>query len=194
MPNNSKKADRLKCIIWLAMSIPAVVILWRFNVDAISYGQVIHQTGLWSTGLLALALAVTPFRALFRGKSWPLALQRHRRAIGVASFGYAALHTATYLERKWGYGYIWKEAQSVELGTGWIAFAIFLALAVTSNDASVRLLKRRWKTLHRWVYLATALVFAHWVLTAVDPMTPSVCAILLALGCCARWWPSKNPP
>jgi sulfoxide reductase heme-binding subunit YedZ len=64
--------------------------------------------------------------------------------------------------------------------TGWIAFLIFAALAITSNDASVRLLKRGWKKLHMLVYLGALLTFAHWVLTAFDPLLGYIHAGVLA--------------
>jgi len=47
---------------------------------------------------------------------------------------------------------------------------VMLALAVTSNDASVRWLRRRWQRLHRLVYIAAILTFAHWVLSAFEPV------------------------
>jgi sulfoxide reductase heme-binding subunit YedZ len=53
--------------------------------------------------------------------------------------------------------------------TGWLAFVIFVPLALTSNDLSLRLLRRGWKSLHRFAHLAALLTLAHWVLTAFDP-------------------------
>ncbi len=133
----------------------------RFADDTITYGQVLHQTGLWSAGLLLAALAVTPLRRFLR-------IARFRRALGVASFAYAALHTGVYLERKWGADLILKEGLEADLATGWIALGIYAVLAITSNDASVRAMGRSWKKLHRWVYTATALILAHWVLAVFD--------------------------
>lgn len=40
---------------------------------------------------------------------------------------------------------------------------MFVPLALTSNDASVRKLGRRWKTLQRFVYLAAVATLAHWL-------------------------------
>lgn len=162
--------------------MPFVVICLRFANDTISYGQVIHQTGLWSSGLLLAALAITPLRSVFGPARWLLSIVPYRRALGVASFAYAALHTGVYLERKWGADLIVKEGLEAPLATGWVAFAIMLLLAVTSNDLSVRLLARSWKRLHRFVYAATILVFAHWWLAAFDPAWAYVfAAILIAI-------------
>ena len=63
------------------------------------------------------------------------------------------------------------EAKAADLLTGWLALALFLPLAVTSNDVAVRAMGRAWKRLHRLVYPAAVLTFIHWALTAFDPTT-----------------------
>ena len=62
-----------------------------------------------------------------------------------------------------------KEALELGLLTGWIAFLVFIALAATSNDVSVRAMGRKWRALHKAVYAAAVLTFLHWALTAFDP-------------------------
>lgn len=51
---------------------------------------------------------------------------------------------------------------------GALAFIGLLALAITSNRFSVRKLGKRWKSLHRAVYLILGLVLLHmlWVVRA----------------------------
>ena len=44
-----------------------------------------------------------------------------------------------------------------------MAFVIFVPLAMTSNDASVRRLRRSWKTLQRFVYPAAVATLLHWI-------------------------------
>ena len=167
-PTSPLKIDSAKFFVWALLSVPFVLICQRFADDTITYGQVLHQTGLWSAGLLLAALAMTPMRQVVGSRPWFSRILRYRRTFGVASFAYAALHTAVYLERKWGADLILKEGLEPPLATGWIAFAIFVALAITSNDAAVRAMGRAWKKLHRWVYAATALVLAHWWLAVFD--------------------------
>jgi sulfoxide reductase heme-binding subunit YedZ len=103
----------------------------------------------------------------------------YRRALGVASCAYAAFHTLTYLQRKWGYGYILKEGVEPDLLAGWIALLIFALLAITSNDKSVKMLRKNWQRLHRTVYVAAGLVFAHWILTAFERQTAYICLAAL---------------
>ena len=48
--------------------------------------------------------------------------------------------------------------------TGWAAFAIFIPLGITSNDAAMRALGRGWKRLQRLAYAAALLTLVHWML------------------------------
>lgn len=180
-----------KYAVWAALCAPALHIIYRFSADTMSYGQVIHETGDWSVGLLFVALAITPLGRIARKSGWLAFLRFHRRAIGVASFAYAALHTVVYVERKWGADLIVTEGLQPDIATGWLALAIFLALAITSNNRSVKRLGRSWKTLHRSVYAAAVLVFAHWILTAFEPQL--ACSVLVALCVleALRWIPAR---
>jgi sulfoxide reductase heme-binding subunit YedZ len=155
-----------------------------------SYGQFIHWSGDISVWLLITALAVTPLRRIVQGdfNRW---LGKRRRDIGVASFAYAAGHLGAYVLRKADPGLILEEGVEPGLLTGWIAFAIFLALAVTSNEASVRWLKARWRRLHWLVYPAAMLTAAHWVLTAFDPTLAWVHAAIIAALLALRLVPRR---
>ncbi len=181
-----------KYVVWAALVAPALHILYRYAADTMSYGQVIHETGDWSVGLLFAALAVTPLRRIAAKSGWLGFLRFHRRAVGVASFGYAALHTVVYLERKWGADLILAEAMKPGIATGWIALAIYVLLAITSNNLWVRKLGRKWKTLHRTVYASAALVFAHWILTSFNSTLAYVVLVALCLVEALRWLPAAN--
>ena len=59
----------------------------------------------------------------------------------------------------------------------WIAeYPILLALAVTSNRASIRRLGKRWTTLHRLVYVATITGLAHFWL--VRKVVAELCGVI----------------
>lgn len=154
--------------LWLLLALPGVVLLYRYNDGSSFYGEVIHLSGLWATQLLILTLAVSPLRRMLPKAPWNAWLLRARRYFGVASFGYAAVHTGVYIARKASFERILSEGLELGLLTGWLALLVFLPLAITSNNFSVRALGRNWKLLHRFVYLATVLIFAHWLLTAFD--------------------------
>ncbi len=184
--------NRYKFWIWGMFTLPGIYILVRYITKAITYGQVIQVTGDWSAAFLFVALAITPFRRVLSKSKLSRWLLVHRRSIGVASFFYAAFHVIIYLERKWGYGYIWEEAKDPGLLTGWVAFMIFLVLAITSNNQAVRVLRKNWQHLHRTVYIATGLTFAHWILTSIEPRTAYILLGSLCLVECLRFIKRKT--
>jgi sulfoxide reductase heme-binding subunit YedZ len=186
------RSPAAKYAVWVAFCVPALHIIFRYIADTMSYGEVIHETGNWSVGLLFVALSITPLGRV-APKSGGLAFFRfHRRALGVASFAYAALHILAYLERKWGADLIVTESLEPGIATGWLALVLFLVLAVTSNNRSVRRLGKSWKTLHRSVYASALLVFAHWILTALEPQIAYTVLLALCAVEALRWVPNRR--
>jgi len=184
MPANTLPVRLLNAswFVWLLLALPGIVLTYRYARGTTFYGEYLHATGELGVRLLMLAMAVTPLKLMFANAGWVRWLARRRRYIGVAAFGYSLLHAAAYLERQATFTAIVEDAAELALLTGWIALLVMLALAVTSNDTAVRLLRAGWKWLHRTVYLAAALTFGHWILTAFDPTAAYVhLAVLAAL-------------
>lgn len=188
----SARSPAAKHAVWAALCAPALYIMARYTADTMSYGQVIHETGDWSVGLLFVALAITPLGRVAAKSGWLAFFRFHRRAIGVASFAYAALHTIVYLERKWGADLIVTESLKPGIATGWLALVIFLVLAITSNNLAVRRLGKSWKALHRSVYASAALVLAHWILTAFEPQLAYAVLLALCVVEALRWLPNRG--
>ncbi len=154
--------------LWLLLVLPGAVILIGYINGEAFYGEVVHFTGEFSARLLIVAMAITPLRLMFPGRPWVGWLIQRRRYFGVAAFGYAALHTGVYLARTGVLVDVLADAAEPGILTGWLALVIFIPLAITSNEWSVRRLRRWWKRIHRWVYAAALLTFAHWLLVAFD--------------------------
>jgi sulfoxide reductase heme-binding subunit YedZ len=89
-------------------------------------------------------------------------MMKRRRCLGVAAFAYALVHTALYLVDEGAAAFMKIEISKLYIWTGWLAFLIFVPLAVTSTDGWVRKLGHRWKTLQRFVYAAAVLTLLHW--------------------------------
>jgi len=166
---------------WALLTLPALVWLVQYGQGKIFYGEVLHFTGDFSVQLLIVTLAITPLRLVFPKSLVVRWLLQRRRYLGVASFAYSLLHTAIYLLRKKDIGLILNEATDIGIATGWIALSIMFLLASTSNDYSVRQLKRKWKILHRTVYLIAGLSFIHWVFTAFNPNIAYIHLAILAM-------------
>ena len=181
---------RRRVMVWLVLALPGLWLAarWLLMPDSYGYGHAIADSGLWAAWLLMVTLAVTPIRLLFRKAPVAKWLGRYRRDLGLASFAYAALHTGIYLWRKGALALDTSEIGQDFIIAGWLALALFVPLAVTSNDASVRALKRSWKRLHRLVYPAAILTFLHWVWSAFDPTTAWIHTGILAAIEGLRLW------
>jgi len=173
-----------RALLWLLLAVPGLWIFFRWAADPgdYGYGHAIGDSGDWAAWLLMATLAVTPVRLLFRRRNWSTWLIRRRRDLGLASFAYAAGHTIIYLADKASLDAILLDLRLADILVGWLALALFIPLAVTSNDVATRALKRFWKRLHRLVYPAAILTFLHWVLASFDPTTAYIhIATLIAI-------------
>jgi len=122
----------------------------------------LHPTGEFAARFMIIAMMITPLMMLFRDASWPRWLMKRRRYLGVAAFFYALAHTVLYLVDEGAIAFTGDEVSKLYIWTGWIAFLIFVPLAVTSTDAWVRRLGRSWKKLQQFVYAAAILTLIHW--------------------------------
>ncbi|RPE70950.1 sulfoxide reductase heme-binding subunit YedZ [Pacificibacter maritimus] len=132
------------------------------STDPKVFHQLVHPSGETSARLLIVTLIATPLAMLLKGWRGPQWLKRNRRYLGVASFGYAALHTMFYLLDKASLTTVVGELPRLYIWTGWIAFIIFIPLALTSMDYLLRKMGTWWKWLQRWTYAAAVLTLVHW--------------------------------
>ena len=142
--------------------------------------QAINLTGDWSIYLLLVTLAVTPARHILAAPRLVLA----RRTLGLAAFGYAALHLFLYaLDLDFALGRVASEiALRVYLTVGAVALVGLTALAATSWDGAVRRLGgARWSRLHRLAHACALLSVVHFLLRSpTDTSEPMLLAGLLA--------------
>lgn len=176
--------------VFLLGLLPAVVLL----LDALSGGlganpveAITHRTGDWALRFLLITLAVTPLRQL-TGWTWPGPL---RRMLGLYAFFYATLHFLTYLvlDQFFDLTAIVEDiAKRPYITVGFTAFVLLIPLAVTSTNAMVRRLGgKRWKRLHRLVYLIGILGVVHYLwLVKADLREPLIYAAVLAVLLGAR--------
>jgi len=162
------KILRSRTFVLALIILPGLWPLWPFFVvpnpstlaDPPKY--VLHHLGFTAAVLLAVVLSLSPLRAAFPRARLFTTLQRHRRLVGVSTFVYAALHVTMHFIYEGGFGTFVTDWKKPFITVGVIAFSILLVLAATSFNAAVRWLgARRWKWLHRLVYLAAPLVVYH---------------------------------
>ena len=113
-------------------------------------------------GLLVLTLSLNPLQYLFPRSTFLKKINHHRRILGVACFSYAAVHVFCFIIKRGSLAATFRFLLHPALLPGAIAFIIFLALALTSNNYSVKEMGfLNWKKLHKTVYIAEALIFIH---------------------------------
>lgn len=150
-------------LFWLILAIPGIAMFAGFLNDPVTAFDLIHPSGEFSVRLMIVAMMISPLRAVLGRRGWLDWLLARRRALGVAACSYGVLHLAFYLYDMGDWGMIAEEALIFSIWTGYAAMLIFVAMALTSNNASQRALRANWKRLQRLVYPAALLIALHWV-------------------------------
>lgn len=180
----------LQIITHLGALFPLVWLVWDFWQGQTAllinpFQEATLRTGEAAIIMLMLSLACTPINTLF-GFRQVLAL---RKPLGNYAFMYAAIHFTIFIVDN---GLI---SNSLNLWAvyeatfekrfalvGFAAFMILLSLALTSNQWSMRTLRKNWKRLHRLVYAAGIFAVIHFVwLVKSDIREPLIYGALLTL-------------
>ena len=189
-PRSRRRALRAGTLtLGLAPAVGLAVAAATDGLGANPVEKVTHETGEWALRFLVLSLAVTPLR---RVSGWR-ALTLERRTLGLFAFAYASLHFATYVGLDLAFEWSFLGEDILErpyITVGFATFLILLALACTSTRAAARRLGRRWKPLHRLVYVAGIGAVVHFLwLVKADLREPLVYgAIVAALLGVRLWW------
>ncbi len=155
-----------KIVAFVGAVLPILWLSWRTYTSDLGprpFDEATHVTGSWAVRFILISLAVTPARRMF----YMPKLINMRRTLGVAAFGYAAVHFGLYIggERV----DMWKVASEIVLRfyltIGFIAFVGLVALAATSTDHAIgRLGGARWNALHKIIYVIAVLAIVHFLL------------------------------
>ena len=169
-------ASWLKPLVFAAALLPLAWLGWRAvegSLGANPIETINRFLGDWALRFLLIALAVTPVRKI---TGWA-AVARLRRMLGLFAFFYVCLHVSSYvgLDQFFDWQAIWKDVlkrRYITFGMG--ALVLLIPLAVTSTDAMIRRLGgRRWRALHRAVYLILPLAALHfWMMVKADHSRP----------------------
>jgi methionine sulfoxide reductase heme-binding subunit len=123
--------------------------------------RILHSLGKTALNLLFITLLVTPTRQLTGFTH----LLRLRRMLGLFAFTYALLHFLAYLgldqQLDWR-GVLHDIAKRPYITVGFTALVLLVPLAVTSTNAMMRRLGRRWGELHRLIYVVAILGVVHY--------------------------------
>jgi sulfoxide reductase heme-binding subunit YedZ len=156
--------------------------------------RLIHACGITALNLLLVTLAVTPMRQIPGLRN----LIRLRRMLGLFAFFYAVAHFTVYLSMDQVFDLRAVGADILKrpyITIGMLALLLLVPLAITSTNGMMRRLGRRWTTLHRLVYVITALGLWHfWWQVKADIREPliyvGIFAALMAWRIKAKFWPA----
>lgn len=208
----------LKPVVFALSLVPAGLLLWsslthQYNVNP--FNAIVRSTGFWSLRFLCLTLAITPFRWL---AGWH-AVVKFRRMMGLFAFFYGTLHLVAYIvfDRLAGLDAPVRSrplaatagllrAIGVDLlqrpffAIGFAAFVLIVPLAATSSAGMIRRLGgRRWRAVHRGVYVAAiaSVLHTYWPLRIAVPRYAVVLGVLftarLARARVRRRLPTVSP-
>jgi len=176
---------RFQLLVHLGAYLPLIWLVRDLAFDRNNPIQAFTQhSGKSALILLSLSLACTPINTVFKFRP----ALKVRRALGVYAFLYAALHFSTFLfdynfDPALLYEAIFEKRYAL---VGFAAFLILLPLALTSTQGWMKRLGKKWKQLHRLVYVAGILVIIHYIwLVKADIREPliygGIIAVLLLL-------------
>ncbi len=144
--------------------------------------------GDWTLRFLCLVLALTPLRVM----SGMAVLARFRRMLGLFVFFYAVLHLLSYSWFDMGFEIadIVKDIPKRPfILVGVAMFVLLSLLAMTSFNRAIKWLgARRWRNLHRLIYVVAVLAILHffWMRAAKNDFT-EVWVYAAVLGSLLLW-------
>jgi len=172
----------IKPFIFILCLVPLILLFRNFYLDELGanpFEVLTRSTGEWTLRFLLLTLAMTPLRTL-TGSAWPLRL---RRMLGLFTFFYVCVHLMTYI---WlDHFFDWDEivtdiVKRPYITLGMLAFTLLIPLALTSTKKMMKRLGKRWKALHKSIYVIAILGVLHFLLLVkADLREPIIYALVL---------------
>ena len=156
---------RRNLIVHIIASLPLLLTAYEYATDTLPIvldRHLVIRFGAVGLAFLVAAFSVTPISILF-GKT---NLKPIRRPLGVYGFCYIALHLLAYawLSNGFDWSLIMRDiGERRAMSIGLVAFALLIPLALTSTNGWQKRLGRRWKVLHRLVYIAVPLSILHYL-------------------------------
>lgn len=165
--NKKQQLYALRVLTHVGSLIPLVWLVADFyfqRLGADPIRELTFRTGKPALILLVLSLACTPLGLL----GWKI-IQPLRKPLGLYAFLFVCLHFAIfafsygYVGNGLQWQYIWQEATTRRYAVvGLAAFITLIPLAATSTNWAMRKLGKRWKQLHKLVYLTIILAIVHY--------------------------------
>ena len=189
------KSAYAKPVVHLLCLLPFTVLLWAAFHDGLGANPVerlTHETGEWTLRFLLLTLSMTPLRQWTGLASWI----RFRRLLGLYTFFYVSCHFMIWFIADHSLDVVAMAEDIIKrpyVTLGFSALLLMLPLAITSNQAMIRRLGKKWKSLHQLVYLVLSLGLLHFIwLVKADYLEPIIYVIIAVVLLLHRVGPMKR--
>jgi sulfoxide reductase heme-binding subunit YedZ len=178
----------LKIVIFTLSLVPIFYIIYQILTNQLGpepIKDITHHTGKWTLYFIVITLAMTPLKKITKLNIWI----NYRRMFGLFIFFYASVHLMTYvgLDYRFDLESIGDDIiKKKYIFIGFSAWLLLIPLAVTSNKRMMKILKAKWKKLHRLIYLISLCGAIHYLWLVKRDLTEpiiflTVILILLAL-------------
>ena len=155
----------LKVVIFTLSLVPIFYIIYQILTNQLGpepIKDITHHTGKWTLYFIVITLAMTPLKKITKLNIWI----NYRRMFGLFIFFYASVHLMTYvgLDYRFDLESIGDDiVKKKYIFIGFSAWLLLIPLAITSNKRMIKILKNRWKKLHRLIYLISLFGVVHYL-------------------------------
>ena len=176
-------------LYWLIYAIYSDTVFGTKLMTADPIQKLDRELGDWALIFIIFSLSVRPLAQLFRNKE----LIAYRRMVGLLAFFYVCLHLISYvgLNLQFSFNEFVQDVFKRNFITvGIVAFVLLIPLAVTSTKSAIKWLGgRRWKKLHKLIYLIALLgVFHFFMMVRADFTRPSMYMMIILSMLGYRFW------
>ncbi len=192
----------LKTLTWIVCLWPLAILVWGAvtnNLGPDPTATISFSTGSTTLNLLTISLAITPVRRIIKPLTW---IGPWRKLIGLFAFFYGCVHLLAYVALYAGFNVkamLDDIAKRRFITMGVLAWLLLVPLAATSTNWAIRKMGgKRWKRLHKLVYVAAVCgVIHYWWQVKPGVLAPMSITIILAVLLLARpvldWIQDRKP-
>ena len=174
----------IKISIFFLSLLPILIIFYQIIFNQLGpepVKEITHVTGNWTLRFIIITLAMSPLQKFTKLNFWI----NYRRMFGLFVFFYASAHMMTYVGID--YRFDWSSIsddiiKKKFIFAGFLAWLLLVPLAFTSSKRMIRLLRDKWKKLHKLIYIISLLGIIHYLwLVKVVTVEPLIYLIIIVI-------------
>ena len=177
----------LKPGVFTLSTIPLILILYKIFFNKLGpepVKEITSFTGEWTLIFICLTLSMSPLKKITN----LILFINLRRMLGLFVFFYATLHLLTYVGIDYRFNFspiIDDILKKKYIFIGFSAWLLLIPLTITSSKKMIRILKDKWKKIHRLIYVIAVFGSLHYIWLSktifFKPMIYSLIIFLLLL-------------